>query len=360
MVKCPQCGHQNLPSFPTCSRCGSALPGHHGAAVQLPPGTTMAPSPNDDYARLMASRAAAARRNRVAFAGAALLALVAGGVIYYRDYAQKGARQEKLDFFERWASMEKTETGAFFNCVMASEVDMNMFSSADQVQQRVESAYFTQQKTFSDLLLTDCVPKLERARQAFAGLHDPPAELAPALAKYQAVLPKLQSGIEEYAEKIKGRQGTKDLDQIIQEAGNAWHAGGSPTPEAIAFEKFMHCSIPGLARMKDAQQMLEYLADACYKKDPVVFMDHVRKDCGPLLTSVDAHAAPSKTWRLSQQRFLETDARQMQAWEGCGKRSRKGKKSEDLATFLLAVGEYMEARTDVVKAAREIKDSPAR
>jgi hypothetical protein len=118
----------------------------------------------------------------------------------------------------------------------------------------------------------------------------------------------------------------------------------------------MHCAVPGLAKMKDAQQMLEYLADACYKKDPVPFMDRVRKDCGPLLSNADARAAPSKTWKLSQQRFYEQDARQLQAWEGCGKRSRKGKKTEDLAGFLLTVGEYMEVRVAVVKAARAIKD----
>jgi len=76
---------------------------------------------------------------------------------------------------------------------MASEVDMNLFSNADQVQQRVESAYFTQQKTFSDHLLTECVPKIERVRQAFAGLGSPPDEMAEGIAKYQAILPRLQT-----------------------------------------------------------------------------------------------------------------------------------------------------------------------
>jgi hypothetical protein len=350
MVNCPRCGHQNLPTFPNCSRCGAALAG----GPDLPPAGAVPAA--DEYARLMAARTAASRRNRTIYGLIAAVALAAAGVIWYRDYSQKGKRQEKLDFFERWADLEKREAGAFFNCVMASEVDMNLFANADQIQQRVEAAYFTQQKNFSDHLLTECVPKIERARQAFAGLQNPPPELADAIQKYQAVLPKLQTSIEEYAEKIKGRQTTKDLDQVIQEAGSAWHAGGAPTPEAVAFERFMHCSIPGLAKMKDAQQMLEYLADACYKKDPVVFMERVRKECGPLLTSGDGRTTPSKTWKLSQQRFFEQDARQMQAWEGCSKRARKGKKSVDLASFLLNVGEYMEARVEVVKGARAIKD----
>jgi hypothetical protein len=236
---------------------------------------------------------------------------------------------------------------------MASEVDMNVVTTADQVQQRVDTAYFTQQKTFADHLTTDCVPKIERARSAFAGIKEPPAELAPAMAKYQDVLPRLQSSIEEYADKLKNRPAVKDVDQLIQEMGNVWNAGGSPSKEAVAFEKFLHCAIPGLAKMKDAQQMLEFMADACFKKDPVAFMDHARKDCGPLLTSPQG-AAPSKTWRLSQQRFLEPEARQLQAWESCAKRSRKGKKREDLAGFLEVVGQYMEMRAGVVKAAKAI------
>jgi hypothetical protein len=269
-----------------------------------------------------------------------------------------GAMQEKLNFFERWAELEKRETGAFFNCVMASEVDMNLFNTADQVQQRVESAYFTQQKTFSDHLTTECVPKIERARSAFASLKETPAEFAPPLAKYQDVLPQLQNGIEEYAEKIKGRQGVKDVDQLIQEMGGAWHQGGKPTPEAVAYEKFLQCGIPGLGKLKDTQALLMFMKEACFDKDPVAFMDRVRKDCGPLLSSPQG-SAPSKTWKVTQ-KFMEEDARELRAWESCGKRSRKGKKVEDLATFLKSVGDYMEARTGVVKVARDIRGSSAK
>jgi hypothetical protein len=356
MVKCPRCGHDNLPSFPTCSRCGTALAGGVGTATQLPHASMGVPPPPDEYANLMASRAAASRKNRAVFGVVFLAALGAGGYVWMSAKKKSDAAQEKLNFFERWAELDRRETGAFFNCVMASEVDMNLFNTADQVQQRVESAYFTQQKTFSEHLTTDCVPKIERARQAFGGLKDPPEEFAPALAKYQDVLPQLQSGIEDYAEKIKSRQGVKDVDQLIQEMGNVWQQGGGPTPEGVAFEKFLHCAIPGLARMKDIQAMLEFMADACFKKDPVAFMDHVRKDCGPLLSSPKGNA-PSKTWKLSQQKFLEADARQLQAWESCGKRSRKGKKVEDLAAFLKTVGDYMEARTGVVRTARELKNA---
>jgi hypothetical protein len=82
-------------------------------------------------------------------------------------------------------------------------------------------------------------------------------------------------------------------------------------------------------------------------------MDRVRKDCGPILSSPSG-ATPSKTWKLSQQKFLEEEGRQLRAWESCGKKSRKGKKVEDLATFLKHVGTYMEARAGMVKTAKDL------
>ncbi len=359
MVSCPRCGHQNLPSATACSQCGTPLPGVG------PTGRVPAPMADaaEEYARQMAAREAVRRRNRMIVGGVALI--VIGFVIFkqVQDRNRKAAAQEKLNYAEKFVELEKRETGAFWNCVMASEVDIGMFQKGEQFQQRIESAYFTQQKTFADYLITECVPKIERARQAFGGLRDAPPELAGALDKYRETLPKLQSGMEDYSEKIKARGTTKDTDQLIQELGTAWHMTPDITAETAAFEKFLYCAIPGLAKMKDAQEVLEYMSDACFKKDPVAFMDRVRKDCGQLLVvedkeaKVDAKSVP--TWKNSHKAggILEEEMRQMQAWESCSKKSRKGKKKEDLEQFLMAVNDYMAARSGVANAARGIAES---
>ena len=181
--------------------------------------------------------------------------------------------------------------------MLASEVDVGLFSNADQIQQRIEAAYATQQKTFSEHLLTECVPKMERARQAFAGLPEPPAEFQTAMETYKKSLPGLQDGIQVYAERITNRGATKDVDQLIQEIGNAWHTDSSPTPQSIAFDKFLRCAVPGLDKMKDAQALIEFFADTCFKKDPVSFMDRVRKDCGPILENAAAAGAPAPGYK---------------------------------------------------------------
>lgn len=342
---CPACGHTNLPSFPTCSKCGASL-----ANVPLGPG-------QDDYAKLAQQRAAAQKRQKaiIGIVGLALVVIIGGKM--FQDRAKKADAQAKLDLADKWGEMDRRETGAFWACVMASEVNVDSLNTGAQILQRVESAYATQPKTFSEHLVTECVPKIERARQAFGAFNDAPPELAGPIKTYASTLPKLQAGIEEYAEKIKGRGQTKDLDSLIQDYGNQWHSNTKPTPETIAFDKFLSCAIPDLAKLKDPQAILERLADECYKKDAVKFMDRVRSQCGPMLQTVDAHATPAKTYAANQKRFYEEEARQLRAWEDCGRKSRKGKKSNDLESFLAASGEYMEARSGVVKAAKAVADA---
>jgi hypothetical protein len=307
----------------------------------------------DEYQRLMAQRAASQRGKRLIFGVVAIVVIGGGGYLWMQQKKKAASAQAILDAGGRFAERDKTEMGAFWNCVMSSEVDVGMFSSADQIQQRVESAYFTQQKTFSDHLTTECVPKLERARSALGALEsDMPAELKGSLDKYVSALPKMQTGLETYAEKIKGRGAIKDVDGSIQEVGAAFTP--DPTPESVAFVKFMECAIPDLDKKKDIQGVLEYMADAC-KKDAVGFMGGVREKCGPIVTNVnkDEKVTPPKTFKATAKKFFEDEQRQLRAWSDCGRWSRKGKKQLDLEDFLNASGDYMEARGELVQTAKE-------
>jgi hypothetical protein len=305
----------------------------------------------DEYQRLMAERAAAEKKKKTIYGVLLVAALGGGGFFWKQDRDKKKTAQDVLDAAGRFAERDKAEMGAFWNCALSSEVDVGMFSSAQQIQQRIESAYFTQQKTFSDHLTTECVPKLERARGALSALvGDMPAELKPPMDKYVAALPLMQTGLEVYAEKIKGRGAVKDVDQSIQEVGGAFTA--DVTPESVAFERFMACAIPDLDKKKDIQEVLQYLAETC-KGGAVEFMTNAREKCGSLVQNVDKDAKPSKTFKANAKKFFEEDQRQLQAWDYCAKRSRKGKKQLDLEEFLNAASDYMEARALVVQTAKE-------
>ncbi len=356
MVVCPKCRHSNFDGFANCSRCGAPL----GAGAPGAPGFAAAGGGlagggggMGGYQRMMADRAAKQRRNRLI--GLVVLIVVVGGGGFWtlRERKKKAAAQAILEAGGRYAEKEKEEMGAFWNCVMSSEVDIGNFQSADQIQQRIESAYFTQQKTYSEHLTTECVPKLEHGRSAMSGLaSDMPDDLKAPLDKYLATLPRLQTGLESYAEKVKGRAAVKDVDATIQEVGGAFSA--EPTVESVAFQKFMECAIPDLDKKKDIQAVLEFLASTC-KTDAVKFMTRVREQCGPAIQNLnkDGKASPPKTFKAFAGKFFEEDQRQLQAWEYCAKHSRKGKKVLDLEDFLNAASDYMEARGAVVQAARD-------
>src|SRR4051812_38386075 len=152
-----------------------------------------APPPGmDEYQRLMAERASTQRRNRLLMGTVLTVAVVGGGVWWTREKKKANAAQTILDAGGRFAEKDKTELGAFWNCVTSSEIDVGNFSSADQIQQRIESAYFTQQKTFSEHLTTECVPKIERARQVLGALaSDMPDVMKAPFDKYVATLPRM-------------------------------------------------------------------------------------------------------------------------------------------------------------------------
>lgn len=351
MVSCPRCRHSNSDGSAMCLACGSPLPRASALGGGAP--AAGADASMQEFHRMMAARAAKQKRNQRITAGVVVLALGGGAVWVMQQKKKAAAVQVVLEAGGRFAERDKTEMGAFWNCVTSSEVDVGMFQGADQIQQRIESAYFTQQKTFSEHLTTECVPKIERARAAMASLiGELPPEMKEAGDKYAASLPKLQAGIETYAERIKGRGALKDVDQSIQEVGTAFTADVSV--ESAAFEKFMVCAIPELDKKKDIQAVLEYLATTC-KTDAVPFMTRVREHCGPLVQNLnkDGKPEPSKTFKANVKKFVEEDQRQLQAWEYCAKRSRKGKKVLDLEEFLTASGDYIDSRSEVVKAARE-------
>jgi hypothetical protein len=378
MVTCVECQQRNVDGVATCSRCGaqtaahsrgnrsgagSARPGMPSAAgISVASGLPVATGLTagsagggsggiDEYQRLMADRNAKQKRNRTIFMLVALVVVGGAATVMVMNNKKAKAAQEILEQGGRFAERDKVEMGAFWNCITSSEVDVGNFKGVDEIQMRIESAYFTQQKTFSEHLLTECVPKIERARTAMGALaSDFPAGMKEALDKYLVNLPKLQTGIESYAEKVKGRVGVKDIDKTIQEVAAAFSS--DPTPESIAFEKFLACAIPDLEKKQDLTEIKKFLFETC-KADAVKFMTRVREKCGPLVQDIDAKAKPSKSFKANTKKFCEENGRQDEAFEYCAKHSRKGKKALDLEEFLNASGDFMEARAEVAQATRD-------
>lgn len=338
MLVCSTCGRPNSPSAFACAGCGANLPG--GAA--------------DDLARALAAEQAARRRSRQIYGlvGVVVVGLLAAYAV--RDRLQKAAVGEKLAWLDAWAEKDKQEVGALWNCLTQSNTPLESFSNANQVQAKVEAAAMVQPKTFAQHLRVECVPGGERLITSVEALPAAPAEFATAFAAYKAALPKLNDGVATYADRLDTRVAGADLSSRIQTAGGEWHASESPTAESIAFERFLQCAVPGIGKLKDAQGLLEALARECYKKDAVAFWQSVQDKCAVLLMQPDPLAKPSPSYKASVKKFYEPEQRMMSAWEDCARRGVKGGRDNDLAQFLAAFGEYMEARALMGRAAKAL------
>ena len=340
MLVCPTCGRQNPASFTVCAACGANLPG--GAP--------------DEAARMLAQQDAARRRSRMIYMGAAVVAAGVLAAFAIRDRIHKSAVADKLAWVEAWVAKDSQEVGGLWNCITQSNTPMEAFSNANQVQAKVEAAAVVQPKTYAQHLRVECVPNGERAVAAFAAMPDPPAELAQAFVAYKNALPALTAGITAYADRLELRLSGGDLETRIQAAGGAWHDSESPNPESIAFERFLQCAVPGIGQLKDAQALLQTLANECYKKDASAFWQTVQSKCGALLTNVDPLAKPSATYKASMKKFYESEQRMMNAWADCARKGKKGGGDGDLGQFLQAFGAYMEARTQVARAAKSLEE----
>jgi hypothetical protein len=271
----------------------------------------------DEYQRLMAERNAAAKKKRMLFGLVAVVA-VAGGYFFW----SKGSGQEEAGAGDpgRWRPSWRwptRPTWASSGAACSAPTPTSACSrAATRSSSAIESAYFTQKATYSEHLTTDCVPKLEGARSSISGIEkDMLPALKPPYDKYVASLPKMQAGIESYAEKLKSRGSVKDVDQSIQEVGGSFST--DVTPESVAFEKFLVCAIPGLDKMKDIQGVLEFLAETC-KKDPVPFMTKVRADCGALVQNLDKDAKPRRRRRSRPTRRSSTRSSSASCRRGSG------------------------------------------
>ena len=90
----------------------------------------------DEYQRLMAERNAASEEEAHDLRPGRGRRGRRRGFFLMDEPQEEEAGPEVLDAGGRFAERDKADMGPFWNCVMASEIDVGMFKSGDQIQQR--------------------------------------------------------------------------------------------------------------------------------------------------------------------------------------------------------------------------------
>jgi hypothetical protein len=168
---------------------------------------------------------------------------------------------------------------------------------------------------------------------------------ADAVKKYSSTLVTLAGAFDAWAEAAPKQVEERQVGKRVAETGAAWHAfaGGKPSPDVAAYDRFLHCAIPDVDKMKDGQAVVEYLFKQC--KDQA-YVTKIDGECGK--EAVSTIGGPTKGLQTAL-RKLAADDRELSAFDDCLRKGRKSQRKDDLAGVGQAWVAYMDAGREVRK-----------
>lgn len=291
--------------------------------------------------------------------GIAALAVI--GFLAYRSHKSREQRKLHVAFLEQLQDYEKNQVNGFWRCLFGKEGDGRRFNQAEQLNNQLEAALYADPKSFPEKVSGECVKKALDASRKVRDFSPPaPAVYEQSLDEYGKALAGLANSLNTWAEGAGKRVETKLRENKISSAGDAWSATDNPNkadPAAWQYDTFLHCSVPNLDKMKDAQELLEFLASQCtenkakgWKSNPE-FLAKLRDKCIP-----EAQEVPTKTPATFKATFNKYGAeyeRMSQAWGMCLRKMTKESKKDDLEQFDKAWVESVNASTKLRKVAKE-------
>jgi hypothetical protein len=235
----------------------------------------------------------------------------------------------------RTAPSEPPEMAAAWQCLFTKDVDVAQLINGQQVRRLFEAAHGEQEAAYPRHLVDDCLPRLQQARRSLGEPRDP------ALARYRDSLTALETAVRLYAERLARAAPIEELDEEIVSHAHSWYADDDGRARHAGYERFLSCAVPDLQALPDDRALYEWLADRCFKHDPVPFMTRVRKECGPLLED----ESPSPTLAASRRKFHHgQDSLQIQSWESCLDLAREQQRLADSRELVAASDAYLAAR----------------
>ena len=267
--------------------------------------------------------------------GIAIIAVLA--FLGFRSYQNRQKLKKHVAFMENFQEFEKNQVGAFWKCLFGKEGDGRRFNSPEQLNMQIETALYADPKTFPEKVNNECAPKALKAAKGVNDV-DPLPEYAPAVDTYGKTLAALANTIQVWAEGAPKRVETKLREQKITQAGSTWSTTANPNKaESLAwqYDKFLHCAVPDIDKLKDGQALLEFLASKCVQRKgqdiDQAFLAMLRDTCIP-----EAQEAPAKqppTFKATFNKYGAEYERLDPAFASCFRKMNKESKKDDLVQF---------------------------
>jgi hypothetical protein len=281
--------------------------------------------------------------------------LAVGGIGFFvwKSMQTRDNRKRHAELIEEFAKLEKEEVGKFWACILGQGVDPNVFSHNLELSARITSQFAVDPKNYPTKVREECTPKAKDARDKVLGLSGP-SDYDAALKKYGDALKELGAQLDAWTKVAPAQVKDMQIGKALNQAGSAWHSfeGGKPAPEVANYDRFLHCAVPNVDKMKDGQALVEYLFNECKKPD---YLTTLNEKCGPELIA-DPAGPPTKGFATAQKK-LAGDDRALSAFDDCMRKGRKGKRRDDLADVGKAWVAWREAGIEIRKIGSEaLKD----
>jgi hypothetical protein len=273
------------------------------------------------------------------------------GFFVVRSMQTQKTRELHAGVIKQFADIEKEEvTGKFWACLFGPSIDPAMFPNNLALSQRLDGAFAADPKNFPARVREECTPKALDAKHKIENMTAPP-EYAEPLKTYATSLQGLSDAFDAWAKVAPSHVAEKMVGQKVETSGAAWHAfqSGKPEPAVIAYDRFLHCAVPGLDKMKDGQALVEFLFNSC--KDPK-YLDRLQNECGKEITSEAILPAPTPGFKAVITK-MQADDREQSAFDDCLRKARKLKRSDDSGDVGRAWVTYMDAGHKVREVAKE-------
>ena len=280
-----------------------------------------------------------------------VIAIAVIGFFVYRSMQAQKTREMHVAVMNQFQDIEKNEVvGKFWACLLGQGVDPGMFPNNLALSQRLEGAFGTDPKNYPTKVREECTPKAIDAKHKIEDMKAP-AMYDAALKAYAKSLADLSAAFDNWSKVAPSHLAEREAGAKIGTFGAAWHSftGGKPGNDVVAYDRFLHCAVPGVDKMKDGQALVEFLFKEC--KDQK-YLDHLKDVCAKEATTEGVALMPTPGFKTALAK-LQADDREGQAFDDCLRKSRKAKRSDDSEEVGRAWMAYMEAGQKVRAVGKE-------
>jgi hypothetical protein len=275
-----------------------------------------------------------------------------------RSYQNRQKVKLHVAFLEGYQEFEKNQVSAFWKCLFGKDGDGRRFNAVEGLNASLEGQLFGDPKTFPEKVNSDCVPKALKASKGIKDLSPPP-EYDESLDKYAKSLAALANTLQVWAEGAPKRVETMERQNKIKTAGDTWSTTANPAkadPAAWQYDRFLHCAVPDLDKMKDGQAVLDMLASKCIVNKSkgwdldMAFLNKIRDVCIPEAQEAPAKQPPS--FKATFTKLGEFYDQMDKGFGTCFRKMKKESKKDDLAQFDQAWADWINGSSGVREVAQ--------